>query len=77
VAVLNVNGSLGYHELFPEPPLGGDTCADAGVLGMLPNIIGNIQALEAVKLIMGIEPNLVGKLLMYDGMNHSTQIIKL
>jgi molybdopterin/thiamine biosynthesis adenylyltransferase len=77
VAVLNVNGSLGYRELFPEPPLGGDTCADAGVLGMLPNIIGNIQALEAVKLIMGIEPNLVGKLLMYDGMNHSTQIIKL
>ena len=77
VAVLNVNGSPGYRELFPEPPSGGDTCADAGVLGMLPNIIGNIQALEAVKLIMGIEPNLVGKLLMYDGMNHSTQIIKL
>ena len=77
VAVLNVNGSLGYRELFPEPPSGGDTCADAGVLGMLPNIIGNIQALEAVKLIIGIEPNLVGKLLMYDGMNHSTQIIKL
>jgi len=77
VAVLNVNGSPGYNELFPEPPSGGDTCADAGVLGMLPNIIGNIQALEAVKLIIGIEPNLVGKLLMYDGMNHSTQIIKL
>ena len=77
VAVLNVNGSPGYRELFPEPLSGGDTCADAGVLGMLPNIIGNIQALEAVKLIMGIEPNLVGKLLMYDGMNHSTQIIKL
>ena len=77
VAVLNVNGSPGYSELFPEPPSGGDTCADAGVLGMLPNIIGNIQALEAVKLIIGIEPNLVGKLLMYDGMNHSTQIIKL
>jgi len=77
VAVLNVNGSPGYRELFPEPPSGGDTCADAGVLGMLPNIIGNIQALEAVKLIIGIEPNLVGKLLMYDGMNHSTQIIKL
>jgi len=77
VAVLNVNGSPGYRELFPKPPSGGDTCADAGVLGMLPNIIGNIQALEAVKLIIGIEPNLVGKLLMYDGMNHSTQIIKL
>jgi molybdopterin/thiamine biosynthesis adenylyltransferase len=77
VAVLNVNGSSGYCELFPEPPSGGDTCADAGVLGMLPGIIGNIQALEAVKLIVGITPNLVGKLLVYDGMSHITQIIEL
>jgi adenylyltransferase/sulfurtransferase len=77
VAVLNVDGSPGYRELFPDPPSGGDTCADAGVLGMLPGIIGNIQALEAVKLIVGIEPNLIGKLLIYDGMNHSTQIIQL
>ncbi len=77
VAILNVNGSSGYCELFPEPPYGGDTCADAGVLGMLPGIIGNIQALEAVKLIVGITPNLVGKLLVYDGMSHITQIIEL
>ena len=77
VAVLNVNGSSGYCELFPEPPSGGDTCADAGVLGMVPGIIGNIQALEAVKLIVGITPNLVGKLLVYDGMNHITQTIEL
>ena len=77
VAVLNVNGSSGYCELFPEPPSGGDTCADAGVLGMVPGIIGNIQALEAVKLIVGITPNLVRKLLVYDGMSHITQIIKL
>jgi molybdopterin/thiamine biosynthesis adenylyltransferase len=72
-----MDGSPGYKELFLEPPSGGDTCADAGVLGMLPNIIGNIQAMEVVKLIIGIEPNLVGKLLIYDGMNHSTQIIQL
>ena len=77
VAVLNVNGSSGYCELFPEPPSGGDTCSDAGVLGMLPGIIGNIQALEAVKLIVGITPNLVGKLLVYDGMSHITQTIEL
>jgi adenylyltransferase/sulfurtransferase len=44
---------------------------------MLPGIIGNIQALEAVKLIAGIEPNLVGKLLIYDGMSHSTHTIQL
>ena len=77
VAVLNVNGSSGYCELFPEPPSGGDTCADAGVLGMLPGLIGTIQALEAVKLIVGITPNLVGKLLVYDGMSHITQTIEL
>ncbi|SVA38614.1 uncharacterized protein METZ01_LOCUS91468 [marine metagenome] len=77
VAVLNANGSAGYGELFPEPPSGGDTCADAGVLGMLPGIIGNIQALETVKLIVGIKPNLVGKLLVYDGINHTTQTIEL
>ena len=77
VAVLNMDGSPGYSELFPDAPSGGDTCADAGVLGMLPNIIGNIQALEAVKLIVGIEPNLVGKLLIYDGLNHSTNIIRI
>ena len=77
VAILNVNGSSGYRELFPEPPSGGDTCADTGVLGMIPGIIGNIQALEAVKLIIGIEPNLAGKLLVYDGLNHTIQTIEL
>ena len=77
VSVLNANSSPGYSELFPEPPSDGDSCEDAGVLGMLPGIIGNIQALEAVKLIVGIEPNLIGKLLIYDGMNHSTEIIKI
>ena len=77
VAVLNANGSPGYVDLFPEPTSSGDACADAGVLGMLPGIIGNIQALEAVKLIVGVKPNLIGKLLIYDGMNHSTQTIVL
>ena len=77
VAILNVNGSSGYSELFPEPPSGRDTCADAGVLGMVPGIVGNIQALEAVKLIVGIEPNLAGKLLVYDGLNHTIQTIEL
>ena len=77
VAVLNVNGSPGYKELFPDPPSGEETCADAGVLGMLPGIIGNIQALEAIKIIVGIKPDLMGKLLIYDGKNHSTQIINI
>jgi adenylyltransferase/sulfurtransferase len=77
VAVLNVDGSSGYKELFPEPPSAGQDCADAGVLGMLPGVIGHIQALEAVKLIVGIKPNLVNKLLIYDGKSHTTQIIEI
>ncbi len=44
---------------------------------MLPGIIGNIQALETVKIILGLEPNLSGKLLLYDGLNHSMDIIEL
>ena len=77
VAVLNVNGSPGYSDLFPAPPSVDDTCADAGVLGMLPGIIGHIQALETVKLIVGIEPNLIGKLLIYDGIKHTMETIEL
>ena len=77
VAILNVNGSVGYSELFPVDSSVADNCSESGILGMLPGIIGNIQALETVKLILDIKPNLVGKLLLYDGMNHTTQTIKL
>ena len=78
VSILNVNGSPGYSDLFPNSNTNReDSCADAGVLSMLPAIIGNIQALEVIKLIVGINNNLVGKLLMYDGMNHKTEVIEL
>ena len=78
VSILNVNGSPGYSDLFPSSNTNReDSCADAGVLSMLPAIIGNIQALEVIKLIVGINNNLVGKLLMYDGMNHKTEVIEL
>jgi len=78
VSILNVNGSAGYNELFPNLNNNGeDSCADAGMLSMLPAIIGNIQALEAIKLIVGINKNLIGKLLMYDGMSHRTEVIEL
>ena len=75
VAVLNHNGGPGYEDIFTPDPAGGDTCAEAGVLGMLPAIIGNIQALEAVKIIIGLKPNLSGKLLLYDGITHETNTI--
>ena len=77
VAILNVNGKGGYSELFPGKIPSVDNCSEAGILGMLPGIIGNIQALETVKLLLDIKPNLIGKLLLYDGMSHTTQTIKL
>ncbi len=76
VAVLGHGGGPSYAEMFPADETR-DSCADAGVLGMLPGIVGNIQALEAVKILAGIEPNLSGRLLIYDGLNHATTVIGL
>jgi len=76
VAVLNLNGSPSYEEVFPD---GGEdgSCEGRGVLGMLPAIIGNIQALEAVKILADITPNLSGKLLLYDGLTQTMETIDL
>ena len=59
-----------YRCLFPEPPAPGSVpnCAQAGVLGVLPGIIGTIQANEAIKLILGVGDPLVGRLLYFDAL---------
>jgi len=59
-----------YRCLFPEPPPPGTVpnCAQAGVLGVLPGVIGTIQALEAIKLIIGAGDPLVGRLLHFDAL---------
>ncbi|MDQ2825244.1 MAG: molybdopterin-synthase adenylyltransferase MoeB [Verrucomicrobiota bacterium] len=59
-----------YRCLFPEPPTPGTvpSCAEAGVLGVLPGIIGTIQATEAIKLILGSGDPLVGRLLHFDAL---------
>jgi molybdopterin/thiamine biosynthesis adenylyltransferase/rhodanese-related sulfurtransferase len=59
-----------YRCLFPEPPPPDSvpSCAEAGVLGVLPGIIGTIQANEAVKLILGIGQPLIGRLLLFDAL---------
>jgi adenylyltransferase/sulfurtransferase len=67
-AVFAAPGGPCYRCLHPEPPPAGliPNCAEAGVLGVLPGIIGTIQATEAIKLITGIGEPLVGRLLLYD-----------
>lgn len=59
-----------YRCLFPEPPTDGlvPNCAEAGVLGVLPGVMGSIQATEAIKLIVGAGELLIGRLLTYDAL---------
>lgn len=59
-----------YRCLFPEPPADGlvPNCAEAGVLGVLPGVMGTIQATEAIKVIVGVGEPLLGRLLTYDAL---------
>lgn len=59
-----------YRCLFPEPPAAADApnCSEAGVLGVLPGLVGLVQATEAIKLVLGIGQPLVGRLLTYDAL---------
>jgi sulfur-carrier protein adenylyltransferase/sulfurtransferase len=68
-----------YRCLFPEPPAAEDApnCAEAGVLGVLPGIIGLLQASEALKLALGIGQPLVGRLLCFDALAASFRELKL
>jgi sulfur-carrier protein adenylyltransferase/sulfurtransferase len=68
-----------YRCLYPEPPPPGlvPSCAEGGVLGILPGAIGTIQATEAVKLLLGIGEPLIGRLLLYDALGMSFREMKL
>jgi adenylyltransferase/sulfurtransferase len=68
-----------YRCLFPEPPTPGlvPSCADAGVLGVLPGTIGTIQATEAIKMLLGIGSPLVGRLLLYNALDMTFEYVKL
>ena len=68
-----------YRCLFPEPPPPGlvPSCAEGGVLGVLPGTIGTIQATEAIKLLLGIGSSLVGRLLLYNALDMSFEYVKL
>jgi molybdopterin/thiamine biosynthesis adenylyltransferase/rhodanese-related sulfurtransferase len=68
-----------YRCLYPEPPPPGlvPSCAEGGVLGVLPGIIGTIQAMETIKLILGIGEPLVGRFLIFDALRMKFRELKL
>ena len=68
-----------YRCLYPEPPPPGlvPSCAEGGVLGVLPGIIGSLQAMETIKLILGIGEPLVGRLLLFDALAMHFRELKL
>jgi adenylyltransferase/sulfurtransferase len=74
-----VAGGPCYRCIYPDPPPPGEvpSCAEAGVLGVLPGIVGSMQAIEAVKLILGIGEPLIGRLLMVDTLDMSFRTLKV
>ena len=68
ISLFNHNGGPCYRDLFPEPPPpeAVPTCSEAGVFGVLPGVIGVLQATEAIKFLLGLPVSLSGKLLLYD-----------
>lgn len=82
VAVFNLpgkNGATNYRDVFAEPPKSGEVanCEIAGVLGVLPGIIGTMQAAEVIKLITGIGTPLVNQLLIYNLLNNDIYKIEI
>ncbi len=78
-ATVYIPGQGCYRCLFPTPPPPGEvpSCAEAGVLGVLPGLVGTIQATETVKLIMGLGESLSGRLLIIDAMDMSFRTLKM
>src|SRR6188508_1848495 len=78
-SVFAVKGGPCYRCLYPEPPPPGlvPSCAEGGVLGVLPGVIGIIQATEAIKLILGSGQPLIGRLLLYDALQMRFRELKL
>lgn len=77
--VFNYQGGPNYRDLYPEPPPPGlvPSCAEGGVLGVLPGVIGTIQATETVKILLGRGTTLSGRLLLYDALYMRFRELKL
>ncbi len=78
---LNTDGTRGpnYRDMFPEPPPPGlvPNCAEGGVLGVLPGIIGSMQASEVIKVLTGVGEPLAGRLFLFDAASFTTRILKV
>jgi adenylyltransferase/sulfurtransferase len=79
VSVFDARVGPCYRCLFPEPPPPGlvPSCAESGVLGVLPGTIGTLQATEALKLLLGTGEPLIGRLLLYNAQDMSFEYVKL
>lgn len=77
--VFNYEGGPNYRDLYPEPPPPGmvPSCAEGGVLGILPGMIGVIQATETIKIILGNGTTLSGRLLLYNSLDMTFRELKL
>ena len=77
VSTFNFEGGPNYRDLFPNPPPPelAPNCSEAGVLGVLPGIVGTIQATEAIKVILGIGEVMSGKLLTIDSLTMITRVL--
>lgn len=78
LSVFNYNNGPSYRCLFPNPPEPGSmpSCSDVGVLGVLPGILGSLQANEVLKIILSLGDVLSGKLLLFNALNLNTNIIQ-
>jgi adenylyltransferase/sulfurtransferase len=79
VSVFDASAGPCYRCLFPEPPPPGlvPSCAEGGVLGILPGTVGALQATEVIKLILGIGEPLIGRLLLYDALSMEFNEVRL
>jgi sulfur-carrier protein adenylyltransferase/sulfurtransferase len=79
VTVFDPRNGPTYRDMVPEPPPAemAPSCAEAGVLGVLPGIVGSIQAIETIKILLGLGDPLVGRLLAYDSLEQSFREYKV